>query len=88
MEKEKVIDIPATTSKVSTCYCDICGNEIIEKSTTDSNASSAAVECSVRYFYCYDDWRTELIDLCEECFVTKVQPLLEKEFNIKFRETF
>jgi hypothetical protein len=86
MEKEELIDVPATTRTVCTQYCDVCGNKITDKSITDSNARSAVVECNVRYTYTYDDWRTELIDLCEECFVTKVQPLLEKEFNIKFRE--
>lgn len=68
---------------VDKVVCDICEGEIKHPSWDDSKVRIEAVignrypECDCRDLY--------IIDVCPNCFLEKVKPLIEKTFNIEFR---
>lgn len=74
-----------TYYKGTRSYCDLCNNEIKGKSFFDVD------DCSVekRTGTSYPDGSfidIKSIDICSECMEEKIIPLIEKEFNVKFKE--
>lgn len=81
---KKIEKIPKTIKEheeVTGTSCDICKTEIEYNEDTDININARIgniyPECDCRDAY--------IIDCCEKCFLTKVKPLIEKAFKIKFR---
>lgn len=96
MEKEKYIEIPAKTKKMKEVFCDLCGRDVTYDYGGDEveEDDSCYWQDNVKLFYeggtVYPEGGTKegkRIDLCYKCMKEKVMPLVEKEFNIKARET-
>lgn len=80
-------NIPKTIEehyKIDRIFCDICKNEIREKAwelnEIDFQARIGSVfpESDCRIFY--------ELDVCVECFMGKLKPLVEEKFDCKFKE--
>lgn len=64
--------------------CDICKKEIRE-GTFDS--SDIDIEAKIGDHYPEGDFRRGYrLDVCKDCFVDKVMPLIESTFGVKFTE--
>jgi hypothetical protein len=80
--------IPETVRQktvVDKVICDICKNSIEPESNYDY--SEVNIEAVLGSAYPDSDCRTlYIIDVCPNCFMNKVKPLIEKEYGIEFRE--
>ena len=56
--------------------CDICSNEI-KNGIWENNEIELNATIGSSYY---------VIDSCKDCFLNKIQPLIEKELNCNFRE--
>lgn len=87
MKKTIMVERPATQVEVSTYFCDFCNEEIssVPKHGTGSS-TDATIELS--YSHWGEGGEYLLVDICEECFLEKLVPLLENDFGVKFREEY
>jgi hypothetical protein len=70
---------------VDNIKCDICNEKIVDR--TGWSLNEIKINALIGDVYPECDTRTGyIIDCCEGCFLDKIKPLIEKTFNIKFRE--
>lgn len=65
--------------------CDICKRDIEKGERFEVSDVNIELRSGNHYPDCNATTRTGL-DCCEECFLTKVKPLIEKEFGVTFYE--
>lgn len=79
---EEVIKKKVVVDKV---ICDICEQKIERENGFDN--SEVTIGAKIGSYYPEGDFRTGyVIDCCPKCFITKIKPLIEEEFNTEFRE--
>lgn len=70
-----------TRKQLSQIICDICNKHVTQKCySIEKGNITLLIEEDARW----DNGKFYTIDLCEECFY-KIKILIEKSFNIKFR---
>lgn len=72
------------TTVVEKVICDICKKECHSNSVYE--ASKIQIEAQIGEVYPEGDSRTlYIIDVCKDCFLDKIKPLIEENLGIKFR---
>lgn len=67
--------------KLYTHYCDVCGKDMKD------NYDDVEIEAKFgRNYPEFDCRKGYALDVCEECFLTKVKPCIEENLGIKFHE--
>ena len=82
-------EVTTTRNIIIKTMCDICKKEVTTGYGGNDwhrfNETTIEAKIGDRYPDC--DCRTKYeIDICKDCFVDKLIPLLEKEFDLKFKE--
>lgn len=80
-----------TTTRIKTIktICDICQKEVTTgyRDGHWHSLNETIIEAKIGDKFPECDCRTKYeIDICKDCFLDKLIPLLEKEFNLKFKE--
>lgn len=67
--------------------CDICKKDVKE---AEESHTTDEMTMKARFYTCYDEYATWIdeyeINICSDCFMNKLKPLIEKTYNIEFRE--
>lgn len=87
MKKTIMVERPATQVEHSTYICDFCKEEIPQE---PQNGYGSSVDTTIQISYSHwgEGGEYLLVDICEECFLEKLVPLLENDFGVKFREEY
>lgn len=65
--------------------CDICGADV--RTPKGFDFSEANITASIGAIYPEGAFQTHYtLDLCKDCFIDKVKPLIESTFNVEFHE--